>query len=172
MSKELFADPGKCTGCNRCSYVCTAIKSGCFAPTRARIQISNFPHKGFAVPNICFHCPGASCQKACPVGAISRSEENVVTVDATLCTACGGCVAACPYGMIELADGETARKCDYCDGDPACVKECYAGALSYTEKTPELLKLKGAQMKQRSTEGTPAEKRFQRGKALLSFTRD
>ena len=171
MKKELFADPDKCTGCNRCSYVCSAVKTAQFAPSCARIQINNFPHKGFSVPSICFQCPGAPCHKACPSEALSRNADDVVVVDKEKCISCGSCVKACPYGMIALVDDGRSAKCDCCAGDPACVKECFSEALVFTEKTPELIKLKGAQMKQRSTEGTPAEKRFQLGKALLSVSR-
>ena len=171
MKKELFADPDKCTGCGRCSYVCSAVKTGQFAPSSARIQINNFPHKGFSAPSICFQCPGAPCQKSCPVSAISRNTDDVVVIDADKCTRCGECVAACPYGMVELDNDGLATKCDLCAGDPACVKECFPAALTFQEKTPELLKLKGAQMKQRSTAGSPAEKRCQLGKALLSISR-
>ena len=95
----------------------------------------------------------------------------MVLVDADKCTACGECVAACPYGMVGQDSDGIAYKCDYCAGDPACVKECFPGALTFEEKTPELLRLKGAQMKQRSLEGCPAEKRHQLGKALLSLSR-
>lgn len=171
MNKNLYADPAKCTGCNRCTYVCSAIKTGEFSPARARIKVNNFPHSGFAVPSVCFQCPGAPCHRACPSDAISRSADDVVVVNAEKCTGCGACVAACPYGMIELDAGEVATKCDYCGGDPACVKECFPGALVFQEKTPELIKLKGVQMKQRAAEGCPAEKRHQLGKALLSLSR-
>lgn len=172
MSKELFADPDKCTGCNRCSYVCSAMKTGAFAPEAGRIKINNYPHRGYSVPSICFHCPGSACQKACPAGAISRSEQNVVTVDAARCTACGGCVAACPYGMVEVLPGGPAAKCDYCGGDPACVRECYAGALVFDEKTPERVKSKGLQMKQRTLDGSPQTKRSNLGSALVALARD
>lgn len=172
MEKELFADPDKCTGCGRCSYVCSAVKTGKFTPSSARIQINNFPHKGFSAPSICFQCPGAPCLKSCPVDAISRNADDVVVVDADKCTACGECVVACPYGMMEQDDASRAVKCDLCGGDPACVKECFPGALTFQEKTPELIKLRGKQMKQRSTEGSPAEKRCKLGKALLSLSRD
>lgn len=170
MNKQLFVDPDKCTGCNRCAYVCSAVHTGAFAPTRARIKVNNFPHKGFAAPSICFQCPNAPCHKACPSDAISRNADDVVVVDADKCTSCGLCVEACPYGMIELV-GSVADKCDYCGGDPACVKECFPGALVFEEKTPELTRLKGGQMKQRSKEGSPAEKRDRLGRALLSVAR-
>ncbi|MCK5916630.1 MAG: 4Fe-4S binding protein, partial [Deltaproteobacteria bacterium] len=45
MSKQLFVDPDKCTGCNRCAYVCSAVHTGAFAPTQARIKVNNFPYK-------------------------------------------------------------------------------------------------------------------------------
>jgi len=172
MKKELFADPEKCTGCGRCSYVCSAVKTGAFAPSQARILINNFPHRGFSAPSICYQCPGAPCQKSCPAAAIFRDENDVVMIDADKCTTCGECVAACPYGMIGQDSAKLAHKCDLCGGDPACVKECYPAALVYQEKTPELLQLKGAQMKQRYSEGSPAEKRMRLGKALLSLSRD
>jgi len=166
MTKILFADPAKCSGCNRCAYVCSAVKEEVFAPEKARIRINNYPHLGFSVPSICFQCPNAPCHKACRFDAISRNEDDVVVVDADRCTACGECVEACPYGMIELLCG-VAVKCDYCGGDPACVKECFPGALVFQEKTPELVKLKGMQMKQRMLDGSPAEKRENLGKAVL-----
>lgn len=172
MNQTLFADPDKCTGCNRCSYVCSAVKTGRFAPSLARIQINNFPHKGFSAPSICFQCPSASCHKACPENAISRTAEDVVVVAAEKCTGCGLCVAACPYGMIELDEQQIAYKCDYCGGDPACVKECFPGALVFQEKNPALVKLKGVQMKQRAKEGSPTAKRTQLGKALLLLSRE
>lgn len=74
--------------------------------------------------------------------------------------------------MIELGEQLVAAKCDHCDGDPACVKECFPGALVYTEKTPELMKLKGMQMKQRSSDGRSEEKRHRLGRAILKQLRD
>lgn len=171
MSKQLYVDPDKCTGCNRCAYVCSAVHTGAFNPAQARIKVNNFPYKGFSAPSICFQCPNAPCQSACPEDAISRNADDVVVVDADKCTACGLCVDACPYGMIELLSS-IAVKCDYCGGDPACVKECFPAALVFEEKTPELTKLKGLQMKQRSNNGSPAEKRENLGKAILSVSRD
>jgi Fe-S-cluster-containing dehydrogenase component len=74
--------------------------------------------------------------------------------------------------MIELEDNAVAVKCDTCGGDPACVKECFPGALVFQEKSTELVKLKGVQMKQRANQGSPEKKRTQLGKALLSLSRD
>jgi len=171
MSKQLYVNPDKCTGCNRCAYVCSAVHEGKFSPSIARIKVNNYPHKGFSAPSICFQCPNAPCQEACSADAISRNTDDVVVVDADKCIDCGDCVEACPYGMIEMV-ADIAVKCDYCGGDPACVKECYPGALVFEEKTPELTKLMGVQMKQRSKEGSPTDKREHLGSVLLSLYRD
>ncbi len=167
MKKLLFAKPDLCTGCNRCSYACSAAKEGVYRPSRSRVHINNYALEGCSAPSVCFQCPGASCLKACPAIAISRNEDDVVVVDAEKCTGCGDCVSACPYGMIELNDDSCAYKCDTCDGDPVCVKECQPGALVFQEKSPEIVKIKALQMKQRSTTGTAREKRQKLGSAVM-----
>ncbi|MBW1963469.1 MAG: 4Fe-4S dicluster domain-containing protein, partial [Deltaproteobacteria bacterium] len=121
MEKVLYAIPELCTGCVRCAYVCSALKEGRFIPSKSRIHINNFSLKGYSVPSICFQCPKPDCLKACPEKAIYKDENQVVLIDQEKCNQCGDCVAACPYGMIELKGGGFAYKCDYCGGDPACV---------------------------------------------------
>jgi ferredoxin/coenzyme F420-reducing hydrogenase delta subunit len=39
------------------------------------------------------------CQGICPLKAISI-EENTVTIDKSMCSGCGACVAVCPHGAI------------------------------------------------------------------------
>ena len=172
MTKQLFAIPDKCTGCNRCTSACSAKHEGVFRPSRARIQINNFSLQGYSVPSVCFQCPSAPCHKVCPVDAISRTADDVEVVDQETCIGCGACVDACPYGMIELGDNEKAYKCNYCDGDPACVKECQPGALVFQEQDKEIVKVKGLQMKQRSKDGEPREKRLRLGEAVLIVGRE
>ena len=159
MEKQLFANPDLCTGCNRCTLVCSALKEGVFQPDRARLHINNFPQRGYSVPNICFQCPKANCLEACPTAALYRNPEGVVLLNPELCSACGACASACTYGMVDLDAAGIAHKCDYCGGDPACVKECHAEALLFGPSDAELTRLKGVQMRNRSAIGTPAEKR-------------
>ena len=65
--------------------------------------------------------------------------------------------------MIESDAEGKAFKCDYCGGDPACVKECLPGALVFKEEDRQLLRLRGLQMKQRSESGSSEEKRHRLG---------
>jgi Fe-S-cluster-containing dehydrogenase component len=167
MEKHLLTIPNRCTGCNRCVYACAAVKEGMFMPSKARIHINNFPLNGYSVPNICFQCPNADCMKACPQGAIYKNEREVIVVDAAKCDGCGDCVNACPYGMIEQYSSGKAFKCDLCGGNPVCATECHFGALVFKEADKVSLKLRGAQMKQRITEGSPDEKRYQLAMNML-----
>lgn len=171
MKKQLFANPDLCTGCNRCTLVCSAMKEGGFQPAMARIKINNFPLRGYSVPSVCFQCPKANCLEACPTAALYRDEEGVVQVNADLCTTCGLCVAACTYGMIEQDDSGIAYKCDLCGGDPACVKECHADALLFAPGDADLTSLKAAQMKCRTTTGSAGDKRRAMGEILMKKAR-
>lgn len=49
-------------------------------------------------PEICIRC--YSCEAACPIGAISHDDNNVV-VDATSCEFCMSCIPVCPTGSID-----------------------------------------------------------------------
>ncbi len=135
------------------------MKEGVFQPDKGRLKINNFPLRGYSVPSICFQCPKANCLEACPTAALYRDPDGVVLVNQDLCTSCGACVGACTYGMVELGEDGTAFKCDLCGGDPACVKECLADALLFTQGDDELVRLKAAQMKCRTISGSPSEKR-------------
>ncbi len=48
----------------------------------------------------CLHL--GSCISACPVAAISRSDNGKITVDKDKCIGCGSCVAVCPNNVIRL----------------------------------------------------------------------
>jgi carbon-monoxide dehydrogenase iron sulfur subunit len=167
MEKYLLAIPNRCTGCNRCVYACSAVKEGMFMPSKARLKVTNFPNRGYSVPNVCFQCPRPDCLAACPEKAIFKNERGVVVVDARKCDGCGDCVRACPYGMIEQYGSGKAYKCDLCAGNPACVSECHFGALVFKQADKIALKLRAAQMKHRSKDGPAEEKRYQLAAAVL-----
>jgi len=159
MEKLLLAIPNRCTGCNRCTYVCSALKEGMFIPSKARIKVNNFAQQGYSVPSICFQCPNAACMQACPEGAIIKNERGVIAIVIKKCTQCGDCVAACPYGMMEQYDSGMPYKCDLCGGSPACVEECNFGALMFKESDTISKKQRAQQIKIRTQKGSPADKR-------------
>jgi Fe-S-cluster-containing hydrogenase component 2 len=55
-------------------------------------------------------------------------------VDETVCEGCKTCVDACTLGCIHFeGKRRVAAKCDLCQGDPKCVKNCMAKALNYCD---------------------------------------
>jgi anaerobic carbon-monoxide dehydrogenase iron sulfur subunit len=121
-------DFGQCTECRRCMIACSLTKTGGVRMGSSRIDIqSDWPE----VPEIRVcrfeDCAGHPCIASCPVSAISESEGSVL-IDAETCIGCGSCVAVCPFHAIRIERG-IAFKCDFCGGDPECVKECVTGAL-------------------------------------------
>lgn len=125
-------DVGTCTECRRCVIACSLAKTGAVRMRSSRIDVlPSWPE----VPEIRVcrfeDCAGHPCIESCPVEAIS-SASGLVLIDIDTCIGCGSCEAVCPYGAIHLEDGK-ALKCDFCDGDPACVKECVTGAIRKKE---------------------------------------
>lgn len=171
MEKQLIALPDLCTGCNRCRYACSAEKTGVFQPSLARLDVPNFPARGFSAPMVCLQCNKPECLEACPEGAIVKNDAGVVIVLQDKCSGCGDCVQACSYGMIDLDKHGLAFKCDACGGDPACVKECEPGAIVFAEPDKEQIKIRGRQMKARTQDGTPAQRRHFRAERLLAEAR-
>jgi len=172
MGKMLFAVPDRCTGCNRCEYACSARKEGVFIPSLSRIHINHFPLEGYSVPSICFQCPHPDCLEACPQGAIHMGDSGVVRIDDEKCDTCGDCIQACPYGMLTQGAGGVPIKCDTCDGDPACVRECEPGALIFQETEKASITSRSLQMKQRTESASPEQKRHNLGQFLMSEARE
>jgi electron transfer flavoprotein alpha subunit/NAD-dependent dihydropyrimidine dehydrogenase PreA subunit len=52
-----------------------------------------------------------------------------INIDREKCTACGSCVPSCPFGVLELVDGELRCK-EGCTSCGACVDACPCEALS------------------------------------------
>jgi Fe-S-cluster-containing dehydrogenase component len=97
---------------------------------------------------ICRRCESAPCVVACPRGALEKvsSEGNdagVLKRANMLCTGCGTCAIACPFGTIydDLMPFASSI-CDLCEGrlepgeKPLCVRTCEAGSIDYREVQP------------------------------------
>ena len=94
---------------------------------------------------ICRKCETAPCVKACPQEALEKvavegSDEKVLKRATMLCTGCGTCAIACPFGTVytELIPFATSS-CDVCRGrlgageKPLCVRTCTFGGLDYRQ---------------------------------------
>ncbi|MGH7317443.1 MAG: 4Fe-4S dicluster domain-containing protein, partial [Candidatus Rokuibacteriota bacterium] len=74
----------------------------------------------------------------CPTGAIIRTEFDTVVIQSDACNGCRDCIAACPFGVIDInpASG-TAQKCTLCydrlqNGlEPACSKACPTDSIQF-----------------------------------------
>jgi carbon-monoxide dehydrogenase iron sulfur subunit len=93
------------------------------------------PKKRF-VGIYCAHCQEPLCLHACPANAIWKDEgTGIVKINTSMCIGCRACIAACPTSNPRFdAEKRTVVKCDFCDGDPQCVKFCAAEALRRTTR--------------------------------------
>lgn len=90
----------------------------------------------------CMHCADPGCLKACPApGAIVQYENGIVDVNPDACIGCGLCATGCPFDVprFHARTGKMA-KCTLCVDrvsvgiEPACVKACPTGCLSFGTK--------------------------------------
>ncbi|NLK53035.1 MAG: 4Fe-4S dicluster domain-containing protein [Syntrophomonadaceae bacterium] len=167
--KTVFVDTSLCTGCKGCSVACKAwnelpaektkliygyISQDSTTPTtwtymsyhekyeNGKMNFLMFKHQ-------CYHCAEPSCMKACPVGAISKTESGYTLINQDKCIGCGYCVANCPWGVPKT--DKTEKKTYKCTGcidrvenglQPACVHTCQPGALQFGEREEMLQKAK------------------------------
>lgn len=88
---------------------------------------------------VCRQCEEGTCVQACPVEALERNEDGVLTRYSMRCIGCKSCAHACPFGTIyvELLPYKLSD-CDYCvdraeEKAPLCVRSCPYGALEFKE---------------------------------------
>ncbi len=137
----VVSDPEKCTGCQTCDYICSAVKEQGFNPLLSRIR-SIRVEPAFNMSIACHLCEDPICVKSCPRKALSKNEETgIILVDDDKCNGCSWCIEACEYGSITLhPDKKKVVICDLCGGDPKCVHYCPFEALMFS--TPEQISQK------------------------------
>ncbi|MHA2225027.1 MAG: 4Fe-4S dicluster domain-containing protein [Candidatus Hodarchaeales archaeon] len=134
MQKFLFVNPEKCSGCRICETTCSLFHEHVCNPTRARIQVVKWENAGLYLPMVCQQCESPICQTVCPMGAVYKDEDtSALLIDYNLCVGCKLCVTHCPFAGAIIDLSGKVKKCDLCDGDPLCVRNCEPEALQYLE---------------------------------------
>lgn len=135
MSKAIVVYPMECAGCRNCEVVCSLVHFGVCSPALSNIRVVEWQDKGLTVPFTCLQCENPVCMDSCPVNAISRDEKSgAVVANDNLCIGCKMCLLVCPFGgpRVNSQNGRII-KCDLCNGDPQCVKNCPTKAIKYMD---------------------------------------
>ena len=94
---------------------------------------------------ICRRCEAAPCINACPNDALEkipskRNDAGILKRATLLCTGCGTCAIACPFGTIYTnLIPYFSSVCDLCEGrledngKPLCVNTSGDGSIDYRE---------------------------------------
>ena len=142
--KRVFVNEKWCLGCHLCEYNCAFANSGCDDMVKAlkgkdiypRIKVEGDDKITYAVS--CRHCTDPICVRSCISGALSKSEDGMVSIDKNKCIGCLSCVLVCPYGAISQDETGAVQKCELClrnsCGSPACVAGCPNNAIVYEER--------------------------------------
>jgi thioredoxin reductase/CRP-like cAMP-binding protein/Fe-S-cluster-containing hydrogenase component 2 len=101
----LLIDESLCVHCDNCEKACAETHQG-----TSRLRRSAGPtYANVHVPTSCRHCEHPHCMKDCPPDAIHRAPNGEVFI-ADNCIGCGNCERNCPYGVIQMAYMDEARK--------------------------------------------------------------
>ena len=141
---ELKIDEAACWGCKTCEVACKQ-EFNLEAGIRLIIVTEEGPAANQHRPefiyrvNLCRHCDEPPCESVCPEEAIEKRKDGIVVLDEALCSGCGLCLDACPYGAIVFDDqAGQARKCNLCHQRvdngliPACADNvCLAHCIQF-----------------------------------------
>ena len=169
-----LVDISRCIGCKGCEVACKEWNDLPAEPTRNFGSYQSHkdlsPHTWLLMrfneqeidgklnwlitKDACLHCADPGCLNACPApGAVVQYTNGIVDFNQENCIGCQYCVAGCPFDVPRFSpDTRKVYKCNLCVDrvesglEPACVKTCPTGAISYGTK-PDMLALAQEKLK-------------------------
>jgi formate dehydrogenase iron-sulfur subunit len=160
-----YTDTTVCIGCKACEVACKswnqlpATDGGCAGEMSGlsydntlKLDGTHWRHVKFIeqfsedrsdgrwlmMSDVCKHCVQAPCLDVCPTGAIIRTEFDTVVIQGDTCNGCRLCIAACPFGVIDINPASnTAEKCTLCYDRlqvgmmPACAQACPTQSIQF-----------------------------------------
>lgn len=146
---SIVTNSKRCINCKACHIQCKVWHNQVEGPSLGML-LHQGPDLNAGKPSMhaeflsCQHCKNPWCVRACPTGAMYKTSDGIVRVDAQVCVGCKACMVACPW-QIPRWDAKSGKmtKCDFCIDrlqaglQPACVTACTTQALTFTTD-PEL----------------------------------
>ncbi len=159
---SMLNDSTKCIGCRACQSACKDSKGfektgedarydmplDLNAKNHTLIKLYQKDNEKSFVKLQCMHCNDPACVSACPVSALIKQVNGVVTYDKDKCIGCRYCMIACPFDVPTFEYDKALpeiMKCDFCkdllaEGKPTeCARVCPTGAIVFG-KREEMLK--------------------------------
>ncbi|MBU2643119.1 hydrogenase 2 operon protein HybA [bacterium] len=156
----MLYDNTRCVGCKSCEVACKRANnlpveldaSGIYdAPRDLSEKTMNIikmykDEEGQAyVKRQCMHCVDPSCVSGCPVSALNKEPNGIVTWDPDACCGCRYCQMNCPFNIPKFQYNDfygRIVKCEMCintnlpkQGQPACTEACPNDAVIFGKVT-------------------------------------
>lgn len=159
---SMLNDCTKCIGCRGCQSACKTYhkypREGADpkydmplelnAKNNTVIKLYSEKDSRSFVKRQCMHCDDPACVSACPVSALQKHPNGIVTYDKSKCIGCRYCMIACPFDVPTFEYDKpfpVISKCDFCKdqlakgGEPECARVCPTGAIIFGKRS-DLLK--------------------------------